>query len=90
MTYKEYRHTTNNKQQNKSQFDHNSNNHKINNVNSCDITMEYINLLLEKQNFILSKIDHVDFVMSKILKDNDKIKKYAELLGIKQHRYLTS
>ena len=45
-----------------------------------DTVMQYINLLLEKQNFILSKFDHVDFVMSKLLKENDKIKEHIELL----------
>ena len=49
-------------------------------TDKIDTIMQYINLLLEKQNFILSKFDHVDFVMSKLLKENDKIKEHIELL----------
>jgi hypothetical protein len=51
-----------------------------NSTDKIDTIILYINLLLEKQNFILSKFDHVDFVMSKLLKENDKVKEHIELL----------
>jgi len=50
------------------------------NIDKNDTIIQYINLLLEKQNFMLSKFEHVDFMISKLLKENEKVKEHIELL----------
>ena len=62
------------------------NNHRGNqqpfyqNNNMTNINMQYINLLLEKQNFMLSKIDHIETISLNTLKDNNIMKSHIEML----------
>jgi len=45
-----------------------------------DILMHYINLLIEKQNFMLSKFEHLDAVISRNTKENNLIRDQIEML----------
>jgi len=47
--------------------------------------MQYINLLSEKQNMILSKLNNLESDMSKLRKDNKHIKEYIELIDDKMN-----
>lgn len=48
--------------------------------NSIEVLTQYINLLLDKQNFMISRFEHMDTIMGKTIKENISLKKHVDML----------
>lgn len=54
--------------------------HRHSSHNSTEVLTQYINLLLDKQNFMISRFEHMDTIMGKTIKENISLRKHIDLL----------
>lgn len=47
---------------------------------NSDLTMQYINLMIEKQNFALSRFDHIEGTLNRLIKENTELKETVKIL----------